>query len=54
MNGSVSLAYNVYKLGDVGIPSNLIVSLSVANGQCQPPLEVDDLWHKTMAAVNSR
>ena len=28
---------SIYKLGDVGISSNLIDSLSLTNGQCPPP-----------------
>ena len=28
---------SMYKLGDVGISSNLIGSLSLTNGQCPPP-----------------
>ena len=28
---------SIYKLGDVGISSNLIGSLSPSNGQCPPP-----------------
>ena len=28
---------SIYELGDVGISSNLIGSLSLANGQCPPP-----------------
>ena len=31
------LFINIYKLGDVGITSNLIGSLSLINGQCPPP-----------------
>ena len=40
---------NIYKLNDVGILSNLIGSLSLANGQCPP----HNLQRKTMAGVNS-
>ena len=29
--------HTVYKLGDVGISSNLIGSLSLTNGHCPPP-----------------
>ena len=29
--------FTIYKLGDVGISSNLIGSLSLTNGQCAPP-----------------
>ena len=28
---------SIYKLGDVGISSNLIGSLSLTNGHCPPP-----------------
>ena len=31
------LCISIYKLGDVGISSNLIGSLSLTNGQCPPP-----------------
>ena len=30
------ITISIYKLGDVGISSNLIGSLSLANGQCPP------------------
>ena len=33
---SISIV-SIYKLGDVGISSNLIGSLSLTNGQCPPP-----------------
>ena len=42
---------SIYKLGDVGISSNLIGSLSLANGQYPPP----GRWiMKQWPAVNSR
>ena len=41
----------IYKLGDVSISSSLIGSLSLTNGQCTPPGEVDN---ETMVSVNSR
>ena len=28
---------NIYKLGDIGITSNMIGSLSLTNGHCPPP-----------------
>ena len=32
-----TLLISIYKLGDVGISSNLISSLSLTNGHCPPP-----------------
>ena len=48
---------SIYQLGDVGISSCLIGSLSLANGQCPPPAtsqRVNILQSETMAGVNSR
>ena len=43
---------SIYKLGDVGITSNLIGSLSLTNGQCPPPGRwIIKQWP---ASVNSR
>ena len=40
---------SIYKLGDVGISSNMIGLLSLTNGQCRTPREVDN---EIMAGVN--
>ena len=40
---------SIYKLGDVGISSNMIGSLSLTNGHCRAYREVDN---ETMAGVN--
>ena len=54
--GSISISLegflfeiSIYKLGDVGISSNMIGSLSLTNGQCRTPREVDN---ETMTGVN--
>ena len=43
---------SIYKLGDVGITSNVIGSLSLTNGHCPPPRK----WtiKQWPAGVNSR
>ena len=43
---------SIYKLGDVGITSNLIGSLSLTNGQCPPPGRW--IMKQWPASVNSR
>ena len=41
------MSISIYKLGDVGISSNLIGTLSLTNGHCPPP----GRWiNETMAA----
>ena len=34
---TIIIIISIYKLGDVGVASNLIGSLSLINGQCLPP-----------------
>ena len=43
---------SIYKLGDVGITSNLIGSLSLTNGHCPPPGRW--IMKQWPAGVNSR
>ena len=43
---------SMYKLGDVGVSSNLIGSLSLTNGHCPPPRRW--IMKQWPAAVNSR
>ena len=43
------IGISIYKLGDVGILSNLIGSLSLSNGHCPPPGSSWEVDNGTMA-----